>query len=456
MAQVSFTISAIDRTRAAFTSINAGLRNMVKGGDAVTKRFLTMGLQLLGVSSVLTLVGAQVRRLATNIEEVPGVDEDAIRSWQQLKARMDATSNTLGVVVAKAGEGINSLVNLIRFGAIAAVDGLAAAQDDLLANERALTEQYKISSGWYDRLREQTDRLMQARRNLMNVDETDGASISRRRAEAAEAMRRAEQITDEIRRTEALANATELRVSAEKDFAKLQREHASAFDAAGRANAEMLGITVSLTDRIEGLRAAWMRTAQALAIYNDESDPQILERRNELLKEQAEIARQITGAVEEQARSARQASNILTDGFENAVFAGEGLRETLRGIGLDLARYVFAETVTKKVGDFLTGGIQSILGFRATGGPVNASTPYVVGESGPELFVPSQAGRIVPNHEMGSGRAGGNTYYIDARGTDESVVQRLSATLLQLAGPGVVERRAKLAVFDARTRGALA
>jgi phage-related minor tail protein len=32
---------------------------------------------------------------------------------------------------------------------------------------------------------------------------------------------------------------------------------------------------------------------------------------------------------------------------------------------------------------------------------VQANRPYVVGEVGPELFVPSQSGAIVPNHAMG-------------------------------------------------------
>jgi phage-related minor tail protein len=37
----------------------------------------------------------------------------------------------------------------------------------------------------------------------------------------------------------------------------------------------------------------------------------------------------------------------------------------------------------------------------AAGGPVQANRPYIVGEVGPELFVPSQSGAIVPNHAMG-------------------------------------------------------
>lgn len=39
--------------------------------------------------------------------------------------------------------------------------------------------------------------------------------------------------------------------------------------------------------------------------------------------------------------------------------------------------------------------------FRANGGPVSAGSPYIVGERGPELFVPGRSGTIVPNNKMG-------------------------------------------------------
>jgi len=45
-----------------------------------------------------------------------------------------------------------------------------------------------------------------------------------------------------------------------------------------------------------------------------------------------------------------------------------------------------------------------VSGARAEGGPVSAGTAYVVGERGPEMFVPDTSGRIVPNG------AGGDTY----------------------------------------------
>ena len=40
--------------------------------------------------------------------------------------------------------------------------------------------------------------------------------------------------------------------------------------------------------------------------------------------------------------------------------------------------------------------------FKAEGGPVQGNQPYIVGEKGPELFVPPGAGKIIPNNQMGS------------------------------------------------------
>jgi hypothetical protein len=42
-------------------------------------------------------------------------------------------------------------------------------------------------------------------------------------------------------------------------------------------------------------------------------------------------------------------------------------------------------------------------GARAEGGPVSSGMPYLVGEKGPELFMPSFSGSIIPNNKLGSG-----------------------------------------------------
>jgi len=46
--------------------------------------------------------------------------------------------------------------------------------------------------------------------------------------------------------------------------------------------------------------------------------------------------------------------------------------------------------------------------FKAAGGPVSAGSPYIVGETGPELFVPTGSGTIMNNNRLG-GLGGGGT-----------------------------------------------
>jgi hypothetical protein len=44
-------------------------------------------------------------------------------------------------------------------------------------------------------------------------------------------------------------------------------------------------------------------------------------------------------------------------------------------------------------------------GFRANGGPVTSGLPFIVGERGPELFIPNTSGSITPNNQMTNGNS---------------------------------------------------
>jgi hypothetical protein len=50
-----------------------------------------------------------------------------------------------------------------------------------------------------------------------------------------------------------------------------------------------------------------------------------------------------------------------------------------------------------------TGGNPLIPGPLAKGGPASAGNVYLVGEEGPELFVPRSSGVVIPNNKLTSG-----------------------------------------------------
>ena len=67
-------------------------------------------------------------------------------------------------------------------------------------------------------------------------------------------------------------------------------------------------------------------------------------------------------------------------------------------------------------GGSVTGGLLGAIGF-ANGGRPPVGRPSIVGERGPELFVPDRSGTIVPNHELG-GMGGTNIVVnVDASGS---------------------------------------
>lgn len=94
-----------------------------------------------------------------------------------------------------------------------------------------------------------------------------------------------------------------------------------------------------------------------------------------------------------------QETATLDEKLGNAASSAGTLSENLGGLPkrIDVDIYVNTHGTVPD----LSGGVGgSAPQPRATGGPVAAGQPYVVGERGPELFVPAGNGRIVPNAAM--------------------------------------------------------
>jgi len=144
----------------------------------------------------------------------------------------------------------------------------------------------------------------------------------------------------------------------------------------------------------------------------------------------------MTVFAQEAAKSMQTAfADFLFDPFEN------GLKGMLAGF-LNVIRRMLADLLAQQlltaffgafaggsgiVGQFASAALAGIKP-RAKGGPVTGSSPYLVGERGPELFVPSTGGSIIPN---GGGMGGGVavSYNIDARGATMELTQALPTIL---------------------------
>lgn len=161
--------------------------------------------------------------------------------------------------------------------------------------------------------------------------------------------------------------------------------------------------------------------------------------KREIIPGAQEKLTQLTVFAEEAARQMQQSfAAFLFDPFQ------DGLRGMLKGF-VDMIRQMLAQIISQQLlvaffGMF-TGGSGWLANFskaavsslqpKAMGGPVSKNTPYIVGERGPELFVPGSSGGIVPNNAlMGGGMTVAPVYNIDARGASAD---------LQAALPGILQ-----------------
>jgi hypothetical protein len=141
---------------------------------------------------------------------------------------------------------------------------------------------------------------------------------------------------------------------------------------------------------------------------------------------------------------ANRAGRAIEAGLLRAVKTGKFGFEDLARVALGVLDEIASNALKAGIGSVTGGGggsgllgigaslIGSALGLpgRATGGPVSPGRGYVVGERGPELFVPTSSGRVVPSG-AGGGRDVRVTVNVNAAGGDAP--QALARSARQVA-----------------------
>lgn len=163
----------------------------------------------------------------------------------------------------------------------------------------------------------------------------------------------------------------------------------------------------------------------------------------------------------------KSVSEMVGTSFENAfmsmVKGTATAKDAFRALASDIISELYRVFVVKQITGFITGAVAGAfapgsaagtggsfappVAPRAMGGPVRAGRPYLVGERGPELMVPSSNGAIIPNNQMGGGVVIVNQTINVTTGVQQTVRAEVLGLMPQIA------EASKAAVLDAKRRG---
>lgn len=144
-------------------------------------------------------------------------------------------------------------------------------------------------------------------------------------------------------------------------------------------------------------------------------------------------------------QAAQDLGKAFGDALKEGALMGRSWNDVMKSLLVTIAELIIKFTLLKALqnssfgtsgfGGFLTAIVGGLAG-KAGGGPISAGVPYMVGENGPEPFMPNTSGSIVPNGKWGGGQV---VYNIDARGADMGVEQKI-ITAMQIAENRAVAR----------------
>jgi len=350
---------------------------------------------------VLKLLQAEQKKLA----DEQARSNDISKQQNQLAEQYQKTINgTIGLVEEEAKRiKIRADVERDSKNQIAEINRkIAAEQEKGAFTNTQLIEQYKAQRAEIERSAEATINLRTEEQKILETlqkqkDErkaaTDNANFQRDVAYdvlEAEQMRKviAGQIT-ESQMNEALA-IEKLKVDSAKRIAELQTQLQNA-----SSNAEKARIQASIDLETQKANHA---IAEAKRVNEEKS-----------ALEQSYAAGVTKGLeqIADQFKPINMAQKAVQDtwgSISNAVdtFVNTGkfkFSDFARSIVADLAKMIAKALIFRAISGFL-GSVGIPLPGLAEGGPAEKGKPYMVGERGPELFVPKSAGTVIPNDKL--------------------------------------------------------
>jgi len=428
-AEATFILRAIDSTKEAFAKVQNSLQKL-KGESSLVAGAMKKAFDLKGIG--MAAIIASGLSLSNVIEKVTQTLVDAITRFSDVRRVMKETAIEVAEIYKKT-----------YFQLMTDEDKYASLQKDRAViqekiNALAIKEKVirQVATGGMggvkmamaettDLTKEDAEALKELRKQLAGVDSdmtnllvaADNRSFQENMAaQVVAAQKSAEAFTNQQERVNASQVAVQKlgetmnAVSASMD--KLTAEQiaygeslkTSVMTPLEKYSAELERLDLLQKAQIIDEETAIRLTGLAGAAYSAAAGD--VEDMTSRLSAANEEAKKAIPAMSQLAKISDDAGAIIAQGFEDAILSGEKLQDVLKAIGRDLLRLVFQQTITQPLAAGISGALQGM--FRANGGPVSANSPYVVGERGPELFVPRASGSIVSNSNMnqGGGSAG--------------------------------------------------
>jgi lambda family phage tail tape measure protein len=366
----------------------------------------------------LLLLGEEEKKVAEARGKVEEETQNALLQLKQKYEALDAAART------RQAQAYKDEKTAIEQNAQAQKDAAEQGIRDTYRRKQAIEDLVKSFSPWT----QATGDILQNESKLALSVEGNVNNRIKLEAQVNEVMKRRQVISDQLSKlgpgeqlkiNQALNNAT----AETSTLIGTTNDLGRAFDEAFRKQIRGAGLSRSAFDQVtEGIAGQNQAISESTEIFvNAQQQIAATSRQFETGWRQA-----FNGYIESANNSAEQAKQIfqrLTSGLEdlfvNFVKTGKlSFKDLVNTMIEEMARIQFRKMASILSGGGGGGGLfggSIVPGFLAAGGPAIANKPYIVGEKGPELFVPKGSGTVIPNSALNGTGIGGNvTYNINA------------------------------------------
>ena len=467
-AVIGTIISAFVGLKVALTGTTAmqiAFNNAVRMNPYVAAASVVAG----GIALIVTNFDNLTRALGLNSEELEENTRQLSEQEQELKE------------IAEIQKEVNRLKLEGVIQAAPDVTGMGGIEEAMKQAKERITAEEKANKAIKDLIQAEKDNQAQLTLSAFelakyNLEKEHNIKFSTQQLAILEReMAQTKAITEEQKKfNEAIADMQQIDIDqAEIDFARIERMRP--FLDMLKEQAEIEDVLFTMEKEKLELEKEMQKTMQDLGLRTNEYTEEQLRLKEALSMGIITLDEYKRAMLEIKQRQfeATEEGKIFTDGLlattealstsiaDQIMGMGDGFKsfkESLKGIVRDMiAQFIKLQIqamITKAAMSFVGGPSMgfSLGGFggKAGGGFVQSNKPVVVGERGPELFVPNTAGNIMTNNRSRQAVAGGNTVNQTLH-FDVGVSQTVRNEVLALMP--TIKKQSIDAMIDAKERG---